>query len=298
MSQTMPKIREVKPENITPPIETLEYYFRSGGVSIIQAAFSHSFFVSPSDVKARSPYFPDRARTSRKYYPGRDRGDTAHWSGGDGRKVVLGDNAYAQHAWQRYTGCPMMRRSGYGLRHIWGHPWDPDAFTAGWNLCYMPFWAGMLTEDQHLHVTLRDAIRQASWDLFFAGDSVCKPPEYVKDPGLNLSSILNETPLLLMKPERAQNHKGLVLPGAGTTDSPSDAFAQVKSIRSETHQSWTNIAKGVLALQRKPHQPFGTPNVEASSKSCVRKICRETGLSLNDLQQLLSSVTRVEDQML
>ena len=134
MMPTMPKTRRVMPENVTPPVESLEYYFRSGGVTIIQAAFSHSYFVAPSDVKARSPYFPNRARMSRRYYPGFGRGDTANWLG-DGRTVVLGDNAYAQQAWHRYTGCPMMRRSGYGLRHIWGHPWDPDAFTAGWNLC-------------------------------------------------------------------------------------------------------------------------------------------------------------------
>ena len=24
------------------------------------------------------------------------------------------------------------------VRHIWGEPWNPDASTAGWNLCYMP----------------------------------------------------------------------------------------------------------------------------------------------------------------
>ena len=50
---------------------------------------------------------------------------------------MLGDNAYAQYAWQKYTGRPIERRSGFGVRHIWGNPWNPDAFTAGWNLCYI-----------------------------------------------------------------------------------------------------------------------------------------------------------------
>ena len=31
----------------------------------------------------------------------------------------------------------------------------------------MPFWAGMLTEEQHPHPELERAIRQASWDLYF-----------------------------------------------------------------------------------------------------------------------------------
>ena len=43
------------------PIEALEYYFRKGGVSLIQAAFAYSYFVHPKAVRAKTPYFPDRA---------------------------------------------------------------------------------------------------------------------------------------------------------------------------------------------------------------------------------------------
>ena len=130
---------------LTSPIRSLEDYFRKGGVSIIQAAFAHSFFVAPDEVRAKPAWYPERARYSRKHYPKLVKGDRARWSG-DGREVRLDDNQYAQLAWQQYTGRGTVRGSGYGLRHIWGHPWDPDLFTAGWNFCYMPFWAGMLTE--------------------------------------------------------------------------------------------------------------------------------------------------------
>lgn len=51
-----------------------------------------------------------------------------------GREVKLGDNAKAYQAWAHYTGRRIERASGYGVRHVWGHPWNPDAFTAGWNL--------------------------------------------------------------------------------------------------------------------------------------------------------------------
>ena len=295
----MHNIRRVNPNNITPPIESLEYYFRSGGVTIIQAAFSHSFFVDPDVVRARTTYHPDRARYSRRYYRNLGKGEAAIWKGKDrNRPVTLDDNAYAHSAWQGYTGCPMQRGTGYGLRHIWGHPRNPDSFTAGWNLCYMPFWAGMLTENHHPLPELQRAIKQASWDLYFGEDPVCNPPDFVKDPGLDLSSTLGESPLLIMEREAVAKSRIPKTRDAVVLDSSSDSLARLKMIRLETHQSWTNIAKAVLALQGKSHKPFGTHNVEASSKSCVRKICRETELNLSDLEALLSQVTSIEDQML
>ena len=112
--------------------------------------------------------------------------------------VRLDGNAKAQQAWRRYSGRPVERGSAYGVRHIWGHPWDPDAFTAGWNLCYMPFWAGMLTEQQHPHAELERAIRQAAWDLYFRHDPVCAPPDYVANPGINLDDLLCGQPLLIL----------------------------------------------------------------------------------------------------
>ena len=62
---------------------------------------------------------------------------------------------------------------------------------------------------------------------------------------------------------------------------------QVKLIRSQAHQSWSNIRKAVTALQGRDHEPFGTPNVENGAKSCVRKIQREAGLSLAQIEDLL-----------
>ena len=266
---------------LVPPIQALEFYLQRGGTTILKAAFNYSFFVEPSRVRQRTPYFPDRVRFSRKFYPGKGRGDEATW---EGRTVILGDNAYAQQAWQRYSGRSIYRGSGYSVRHIWGHPWNPDAFTAGWNLCYMPFWAGMLTERQHPHPELLQAVRQASWDLFFRNDPVCEPPEFVSDPGVELASLLGDQPLLLLRGETATGPSTSV----PSPDSPTqDVWNGVKRIRTHTHQSWSNIRKAVLALQARSHSPFGSPNVEASSKSTVRRIQRETGLSLAQLEALL-----------
>ena len=173
----------------------------------------------PDAVRERTPFFPDRARRSREHYPKLDKGDRATWDAGDRREVILDDNSRAQIAWERYTGHRLARGSGYGIRHIWGNTHNPEAFTAGWNLCYMPFWAGMLTEDQHPHVELQQAVRQASWDLFFSQHPVCERPDFVEDPGLDLSAALEGVPVRILwraheigAPSRRSRSRGNTLP--------------------------------------------------------------------------------------
>ena len=275
-------------DSLVSPIQSLEYYFRKGGVSVIQAAFAHTYFVHPDNVRERTTYYPDRARYSRKYYPDKSKGNIATWPG-DGREVHLDDNQYAQIAWTQYTGHPIARGTGYGVRHIWGHPWNPDMFTAGWNFCYMPFWAGMLTERQHPHPELKTAILQASWDLYFRDNPVCEPPDFVEDPGVDLDSILGGQPLLILY-KKIQNQGWPPVPKRPEPklpDTEDTAFGRVKEIRTQTHQSWSNIQKAVRALQDKSYEPFGTLNVENGAKSCVRRICRETNLSFDQLETML-----------
>ena len=204
------------------PIQSLEEYFREGGVSIVQAAFAHTYFVHPDAVREKTPYFPDRARQSREHYPGLFKGQSANWQAGDGRPVVLDDNSRAQKAWEKYTGTRLSRRSGYGVRHIWGNPHNPEAFTAGWNMCYMPYWAGMLTEEQHPHAELQKAIRQASWFLFFADNPVCNPPEFVCDPLMDLDQVLEGRPLLVLRHEPRTCRSGRTRRAGGTATLPID----------------------------------------------------------------------------
>ena len=183
------------------PLKALENCFHRG-MTVIKAAFNHSYFIHPDRVRQKTPMFPDKARQSRKHYPDANRGDCAIWK--QKQKVKICDNMPAKDAWEKYTGQKFQKKSGYGVRHIWGEPWNPDAFTAGWNLCYMPFWAGMLTEDQHPYPELKDAIRQAAWDLYFRDNPVCDPPDFVTDPGINLDEKLNRQPLLLLLSKEAK----------------------------------------------------------------------------------------------
>ena len=237
-----------------------------GEDTLIRAAFKNSYFADPDKVRGQTPYFPTSARYSREHYPNKKKGEQDIWRAGDKRKVTLDDNTNAHKAWKNYTGYPMQRKSGYGLRHIWGHPWDPDAFTAGWNFCYMPFWAGMLTEEQHPLPKLKNAFCQASWNLYFSDNPVCERPDFVKNPQIDLDKILQGQPILiLLKPQKNKT-------------SVSSKFHTIEkslvAIRTATNQSWKNLYKGVRLLQGKSHEPFGTKNVENSSKSTIRKILR------------------------
>ena len=275
-------------KELVSPIQSLGGYFQKGGTSIVQAAFAHSFFVHPEEVRRKTPYFENSARESRKHYPRLQKKDSAEWPK-DGREIRLYDNQRAQTAWKKYSGRPLARKSGYGLRHVWGHPWDPDAFTAGWNFCYMPFWVGMLTEDQHPHPELRDAVRQASWELYFAEDPVCEPPEFVRNPGVDLASVLAGQPLLVLKPNRLKKpDKCAAL--VSTLDE--SVVQRVKDIRKRAHQSWVNIYKAARVLQGKKHEAFGTDNVKNTAKFVVKRISCETDLSFSKIEILAERYKR------
>jgi hypothetical protein len=264
------------------PIRILESLLEQAGLTVVRAAFRYSFFVAPESVRERTPYFPDRARMSREHYPKGDRGHTRQWNGQD---VHLGDNSRAQMAWAKYTGRPIARGSGYGVRHIWGNPWDPFAFTAGWNLCYMPFWLGMLTEDQHPHEELVRAIQQASFDLYFSNQPVCDQPSYVQNPGVDLSATLGGESIQVLAKD-VDTFQGTRRKIAEIT-LPEDVRGRVLAIRKTTNASWSNLLKAVAALQQVPHEPFGTPNVAKTSKSIVRRMACETQLSLLQLENVL-----------
>ena len=257
--------------DLMPAIQSLENYFREGGVSIVQAAFQHTYFVHPQAIRNNTPLFPERARYSREHYPGIGKGQRAIWKAGDGREVILDDNSRAQMAWERYTKSRLARRTGYGVRHIWGNVHNPDAFTAGWNLCYMPFWAGMLTEDQHPHPELQVVVRQASWDLYFSSHLVCEIPDFVNDPSMDLAALLGGTPLMVLSrdsgrvaPEttrarqRGPKDRGSTLPI--TLDPPNSESFLDALLR--TKKAWIQVT---YQDERTEVQPWNAGNMSPTS---------------------------------
>ena len=266
---------------LSTPITVLEKYFQTGGVTIISAAFAHSYFIAPEVVRKNPVYFPQYARRSNKHYPGLVKGNSTTW--GENQQIIQLDvNQHAQRAWEMYTGRALMRRSGYSIRHIWGNPWNPNTFTVGWNLCYMPFWAGMLTEQQNPHAKLEKAFRQASWDLYFRDNPVCDLPEFVKDPGMNLERVLGDQPILILRNNGLPQDQKILSPVG-----EDNIISSLKEIRKKAHQSWGNIHKAVRNLQGLDHELFGTSKVGSSAKSCVRRIQRETGITFAELEKVL-----------
>jgi hypothetical protein len=262
------------------PIRILQDLLEAAGTSFIRATFDYSFFIDPEAVRAKCPYYPDRARLSREHYPGLQRGAYAECHG---RRVRLGDNSRAQMAWSGYTKRSIARSSGYSVRHIWGRPWDPDAFTAGWNLCYMPFWLGMLTEEQLPHERIQKAIQQVSFNLYFRLGHIGPVPSYVSDPGLDLDQLLSGQKIQILGRDRTES---ILSPAAGET-APSE---RIKVIRRLSSQSWSNLLKAAQTLRGLPHEPYGTTKVESSSKSVIRRMLRETSLDLDELTRLLQEL--------
>ena len=150
----------------------------------------------------------------------------------------------------------------------------------------MPFRAGMLTERQHPHPMLEAAIREAAWDLYFRDDPVCAPPEYAANPGIDPDAILRGQPMLVFAGGSARADRRTLSSGSPVDD----IDACIRETRRASRQSWSNLLKAVKSLQGKPNEPFGTRNVQATARSTVRRIQRETRWELAALECRLTTL--------
>jgi hypothetical protein len=57
---------------------------------------------------------------------------------------------------------------------------------------------------------------------------------------------------------------------------------------------WSNLRKAACALLEQPHEPFGTRNVEASAKSVVRTMMRESRLTIVELAAIFERQCNAE----
>ena len=117
-------------------------------------------------------------------------------------------------------------------------------------------------------------------------DSAARLLTAIKSPqASDLGKLRDESRDRLIKSIGPAKPKDVVEPSR--EDQPEDI---VRSIRAHRHQSWSNLRKAVRALLDLPHEPFGTANVAASSKSTVRAMQRATGISLDRLMAMLDSM--------
>lgn len=109
--------------------------------------------------------------------------------------------------------------------------------------------------------------------------------DFIEDMGVNV--VPRQPPLSPHQETREQGDTQDTKPTGLKLSDTGDAVYELVKEQKQGNESWVNIRKGVRALQGKPHEPFGTPNVESNAKSCVRRICRKTGLSHAQIENML-----------
>ncbi len=69
----------------------------------------------------------------------------------------------------------------------------------------------------------------------------------------------------------------------------SSAYSVANTIKVASHRSFRNFYQAACYLQGKEHSPFGTLKVKETSISYTRKIMRETGMTLAQVEEWAAS---------
>jgi hypothetical protein len=183
---------------ILPPAkDILLELFENDEESLARFLLRHTHFLSSERIRQRyenkgsAAWFPDCVRGSREHHKGKQKKDQSVW---EGRTVKVCDNTKARSAFALFSGLVMAgdkeaRIRGYHVAHIWERVYDPECFTAGWNLCLLPGFLKLFTEQQDRIPLLHQIIQQAAFDLYFKDKAVGFPtPPFVTNPGLDLSA--------------------------------------------------------------------------------------------------------------
>ena len=115
-------------------------------------------------------------------------------------------------------------------------------------------------------------------------------PDMVGDDqqyGSDVHGCLNVASLDQPRPRRHAAEPRIAGSLTDLVDAGDGRWERVKAIRSQTHQSWSNIRKAVTALQGREHEAFGHAQRGEQRQVVVRKIQREAGLSLAQIEDLL-----------
>jgi hypothetical protein len=187
---------KAKRRELPPARGILLELFEGGEHDLAGFLLRHTYFLSPHRIRQRyeetgtAAWFPNCVRSSRQHHKGKQKKDPSVW---EGRPVHVCDNTKARVAFASFSGLRMSgdhedRIRGYHVAHIWERVYDPECFTAGWNLCLMPGFLKLFTEQQDRIPLLHQAVQQAAFDLYFKSGGLGLPtPAFVTDPGLDLS---------------------------------------------------------------------------------------------------------------
>lgn len=184
-------------QTLTPARDILLELFEKDESQLAGFLLRYTYFISPDRIRQRheqtrsAAWFPDCVRASREHHAGKQRKEMSKWNG---LAVKVCDNTKARLAFASFTGLVMAgdregRIRGYHVAHIWEHVHDPQCFTAGWNLCLMPGFLKLFTEQQDRIPLLHRVIQQAAFDLYFKSGAIgLQTPSFVTDPGLDLKA--------------------------------------------------------------------------------------------------------------
>ncbi len=147
---------KAKRRNLTPASDILLELFECDETKLANFLLRHTYFISPDRIQQHfeechsTAWFPDCVRESKLHHEGKHKGETSVW---EGREVKVWDNTKARLAFGKFTKLVMAgnkedRIRGYHVAHIWERVYDPECFTAGWNLCLMPGFLKLFTEQQ------------------------------------------------------------------------------------------------------------------------------------------------------
>jgi len=147
-----------------------------------------AFFLDPRAVARTPVMFPGFVRESKEHHSGKSKGDTSEWNG---LPVRVFDNTKARDAFARYSGRVLNGKGrtvslGFEVAHIWGRVYDPEYFTAGWNMCLLPSFLRPFVEEQAQEMVLADLLRQAAFDLYLRAGPARQPSTPVSPPSPTL----------------------------------------------------------------------------------------------------------------
>jgi hypothetical protein len=161
----------------------------------------NTFFIDPR--LASTVVFPNFARPSNEFHPGKKKKDLSFFNG---REVRITDNLKARDAFGKLTGLKLNGdgrkvAKGWDVAHIWGHVYDPDCFTAGWNMCLMPNFFRDLTEEQNSQEYFQKVIQQVSFNLYFKTGG--EKRGFIKDHRLDLDELISSGDINILSPLRS-----------------------------------------------------------------------------------------------
>lgn len=166
-------------------MEIFELVTGKSAEDITRSILKTSFFIDPAEVQRKIVQYPDFARKSNEHHPNKSKGDSSIWQG---NVIKISDNTKARQAFGNYIGRKMGGKDresaiGWEVAHIWGRVYDPEYFTAGWNMILLPGFLRILAEEQSKIPHLQKAIQYLAHNLYFSSKLITLPNHPPEKPG-------------------------------------------------------------------------------------------------------------------